>query len=70
MTSSAYVRSVADLGKVSAPANSANTGTVPFPGGQTVLRIEFTAPSPLGLLALWDPATADRPRPAPLNSES
>jgi hypothetical protein len=51
MTSSAYVRSiVADLGKVPAPANSASTGTVPFPGGQTVLRIEFTAPSPLGLL--------------------
>ena len=51
MTSSAYVRSiVADLGKVPAPANSANTGTVAFPGGRTVLRIEFTAPSPLGVL--------------------
>ena len=51
MTSSAYVRSiVADLGKVPAPANSANTGTVSFPCGQTVLRIKFTAPSPLGLL--------------------
>ena len=51
MTSSAYVRSIgADLGKVPAPANAASIGTVPFPGAQTVLRIEFTAPSPLGLL--------------------
>jgi hypothetical protein len=51
MTSSAYVRSIiADLGKVSAPANSAHCATVAFPGGRTVLRIEFTAPSPLGVL--------------------
>jgi hypothetical protein len=51
MTTSAYVRSiVADLGKVPVPANSARTGTVAFPGGRTVLRIEFTAPSPLGVL--------------------
>jgi hypothetical protein len=48
---SAYVRSItSDLGKVPAPANSASTGTVVFPDGQTVLSIEFTAPSPLGLL--------------------
>ena len=51
MSRSAYVRSiVAELGKVPAPANSAKIGTVAFPGGQTVLRVEFTAPSPLGLL--------------------
>jgi hypothetical protein len=52
MTSSAYVRSlIADLGKVPAPANSAGTGTVVLPDGQTVLSIEFTAPSPLGLIS-------------------
>jgi hypothetical protein len=52
VSSSAYVRSlITDLGKVPAPANSASTGTVVFPDGQTVLRIEFTAPSPLGLLS-------------------
>jgi hypothetical protein len=51
LTSSAYVRSiVADLGKVPVPANSASSRTVRFSGGQPVLRIEFPAPSPLGLL--------------------
>jgi hypothetical protein len=51
MTGPAYVRSiVTDLGKVPAPANSASTAPVALPGGQAVLSIEFTAPSPLGLL--------------------
>ena len=51
MTSSAYVRSiVSDLGEAPAPANSASTGRVALPDGQTVLSIGFTAPSPLGLL--------------------
>jgi hypothetical protein len=50
VTSSAYIRSIAhDLGRVLAPANSASTATVVLPG-QTVVAVEFTAPSPLGLL--------------------
>jgi hypothetical protein len=49
MTSSKYVRSiVSDLRDAPAPANSASTGRVALPDGQTVLSIEFTAPSPLG----------------------
>jgi hypothetical protein len=49
MTRSAYVRSiVSDLGRAPAPANSASTGPVALPDGQTVLSIEFTAPSLLG----------------------
>ncbi len=56
MTSSAYVRSiVSDLGEAPAPANSASTGPVALPDGQTVLSIEFTAPSPLGLLGPQGP---------------
>jgi hypothetical protein len=51
VTSSAYIRSIAaDLGRVPAPANSAGTATVVLPGGQTVVAVKFTAPSPLGLL--------------------
>jgi hypothetical protein len=55
MTRSAYVRlMVSDLktpdpGEASAPAPP-TTGSVVLPDGQTVLSIEFTAPSPLGLL--------------------
>jgi hypothetical protein len=50
MTSSAYVRSMrAYLGEVPAVARPASIETVLI-GGQTFLRIEFTAPSPLGLL--------------------
>ena len=46
MTRSAYVRSIVSaLGD--APAH-ASTETVALPGAQTVLRIEYTAPSPLG----------------------
>ncbi len=49
--SSAYVRSVvADLGAVSTQFRPASTGTVVLPSGQKVLRVQFTAPSPLGLL--------------------
>jgi len=48
---SAYIRSIlADLGTVQAEYRPTSTATVVLPGGQTVLRIEFTAPSPLGLL--------------------
>ena len=49
--SSAYVRSVvADLGAVSMQFRPASTETVVLPSGQKVLRVQFTAPSPLGLL--------------------
>jgi hypothetical protein len=48
---SPYVRSmIADLGTVSTQLRPASTETVVLPGGQKVLRVEFTAPSPLGLL--------------------
>ena len=48
---SAYVRSlVADLRAVRAQFRPASTDTVVLPGGQRVLRVEFAAPSPLGLL--------------------
>ena len=54
MTSSAYVRAVrADLSPANAQLNAqlrpARTVTVVLPSGQTVLRVEFTGPSPLGL---------------------
>jgi hypothetical protein len=49
--SSAYVRSVvADLGAVSMQFRPASTETVVLPSGQKVLRVQFTAPSSLGLL--------------------
>jgi hypothetical protein len=51
MTSSAYVRSIrTDLGAVALRFRPASIETVMLPTGQAVLRIEFTAPSPLGLL--------------------
>jgi hypothetical protein len=51
LKSSAYVRSVvADLGTVSMQFRPASTETVALPSGQKVLRVQFTAPSPLGLL--------------------
>lgn len=56
MTSSAYLRSIrADLAKVPAPGNTASASIVPFQGGQTVLRIAFTAPSPAGVLGASKP---------------
>jgi hypothetical protein len=49
--SSAYVRSVVgDLGAVTMQFRPASTKTVVLPTGQKVLRVQFTAPSPLGLL--------------------
>ncbi len=48
---SAYVRSmIVELGTESAQLRPASTETVVLPSGQKVLRVEFTAPSPLGLL--------------------
>ena len=48
LAGSAYLRSMrADLG--TAAYRPATTTTVVLPGGEAVLRIEFTAPSPLGL---------------------
>jgi hypothetical protein len=48
---SAYVRSVvADLGAVTTQFRPASTKIVVLPGGQKLLRVQFTAPSPLGLL--------------------
>jgi hypothetical protein len=49
--SSAYVRSVvADLGEVIMQFRPASTKTVVLPSDQKVLRVQFAAPSPLGLL--------------------
>jgi hypothetical protein len=46
-----YVQSIlTGLGTVPAAYRPARTATVVLPGGQTVLRVEFTAPSPLGIL--------------------
>ena len=51
LDSSAYVRSVvADLGAVSMQFRPASTKTVVLSSGQKVLRVQFTAPSSLGLL--------------------
>jgi Polysaccharide biosynthesis protein/Polysaccharide biosynthesis C-terminal domain len=51
MDSSAYVRSMlAHLEALDVQFRPARAETVVLPGGQTVLRIEFSAPSPLGLL--------------------
>jgi len=50
MASAAYVRSVrAYLNTVDAKYRPARTVTVVLPGDQAVLRVEFTAPSPLGV---------------------
>jgi hypothetical protein len=52
LSASAYVQSVrADLDTGPAGYRPASITTVVLAGGQTVLRIEFTAPSPLGLLS-------------------
>jgi hypothetical protein len=49
LASSAYVQSIrTSLGTGPAADRPAHTATVVLPGGQTVLRIEFTAPTPLG----------------------
>jgi hypothetical protein len=46
-----YVKAMrASLATMSIQFRPASSQTVTFPGGQTVLRVEFTAPSPLGLL--------------------
>jgi len=50
VATAAYVKSArADLDKLNAQFRPARTMTVMLPGGQAVLRVEFTAPSPLGL---------------------
>ena len=49
--SSAYVRSlITDFRKMNTQFRPASTETEVLPGGQRVLRVEFPAPSPLGLL--------------------
>jgi hypothetical protein len=49
--SSAYVRALrANLAAISSRFRPTTIVTVALPSGQTVLRIEFTAPSPLNLL--------------------
>jgi len=51
LAASAYLQSMrADLGTVQAAYRPTSIATVVLPRGQTVLRIEFSAPSPLGLL--------------------
>jgi hypothetical protein len=50
LAGSAYLQSLrADLGTGPIAYRPASTVTLVLPGGQPVLRIEFTAPSPLGL---------------------
>jgi hypothetical protein len=50
LTSAAYVRSArAYLNTVNARFRPARTTTLVLPGGQAVLRVEFTAPSPVGV---------------------
>jgi hypothetical protein len=52
LVGSAYVRSMrTDLGTGPVAYRPASTATVVLPGGQPVLRIEFTAPSPLGVFS-------------------
>jgi hypothetical protein len=52
LAGSAYVQSMrADLGTGPVAYRPASTATVVLPGGQPVLRIEFTAPSPLGVFS-------------------
>jgi len=53
---SAYVRSVqALLSGLPDPYHPAQLALVPLPGGETVLRIEYAAPVPLGLLGPQSP---------------
>jgi hypothetical protein len=40
----------ASLATMNIQFRPASSQTVTLPGGQTVLRVEFSAPSPLGLL--------------------
>jgi hypothetical protein len=50
VATAAYVNSArADLDKLNAQFRPARIVTAVLPGGQVVLRVEFTAPSPLGL---------------------
>ena len=52
LAGSAYVQSMrTDLGTGPVAYRPASTATVVLPGGQPVLRIEFTAPSPLGVFS-------------------
>ena len=56
LASPAYVQSIlTELGTFPAVYRPARTATVVLPGGQTVLRIEFTAPTPLGLFPQGSP---------------
>ena len=56
LASPAYVQSIlTELGTFPAVYHPARTATVVLPGGQTVLRIEFTAPTPLGLFPQGSP---------------
>jgi hypothetical protein len=51
MDRAAYVQATrASLAKLTSPFRPASTMTVTLAGGRLVLRVEFTAPSPLGLL--------------------
>ena len=51
-----YLQSIrTDLGTVPAVYRPARTATVVLPGGQTVIRIEFTSPTPLGLFPQGSP---------------
>ena len=51
MTSSAYVRTMrASLNSANIPYHPVRAVTVALPDGQTVFRVEFTAPSPFGVL--------------------
>jgi hypothetical protein len=52
LAGSVYVQSMrTDLGAGPVAYRPASTATVVLPGGQPVLRIEFTAPSPLGVFS-------------------
>ena len=52
MTSSAYVRTMrASLNSANIPYHPVRAVTVVLPDGQTVFRVEFTAPSPFGVLS-------------------
>jgi hypothetical protein len=56
LASPAYVQSIrTELGTFPAVYRPARTATVVLPGGQTVFRIEFTAPTPLGLFPQGSP---------------
>ncbi len=52
MTSSAYVRAMrASLNSANIPYHPVSAETAVLPDGQTVFRVEFTAPSPFGVLS-------------------